>query len=144
MDLARELLCHCIGGIAVSRHKLLAPNDPYSTVENLERDSHVILGSNPHDTEINKNLYNSDELFVDYHIATILFTTQPFEDLLLISKKNFAAYFGPVFSTHAMLSVTNDINPNFSGWDMIKNNIFGAGGPYYNQYYFQRGLIKVR
>nr|CAG8485390.1 4224_t:CDS:2 [Entrophospora candida] len=118
MDLARELLCHCIGGIAVSRHKLLAPNDPYSTVENLERDSHVILGSNPHDT--------------------------PFEDLLLISKKNFAAYFGPVFSTHAMLSVTNDINPNFSGWDMIKNNIFGAGGPYYNQYYFQRGLIKVR
>ncbi|CAH1765565.1 2786_t:CDS:2 [Entrophospora sp. SA101] len=36
MDLARDLLCHCIGGIAVSRHKLLVPNDPSSTVENLE------------------------------------------------------------------------------------------------------------
>ncbi|CAJ0927373.1 21204_t:CDS:2, partial [Entrophospora sp. SA101] len=88
--------------------------------------------------EINKNLeslYNSDGLFADYHIVTILFTTQPFdgdvadldEDFLLISKENFAAYFGPVFSTRAMLSITNDINPNFSGWDMIKNNIPGAG-----------------
>nr|CAG8529578.1 7276_t:CDS:1 [Entrophospora candida] len=80
--------------------------------------------------EINKNLeslYNSDGLFADYHIVTILFTTQPFdgdvanldEDFLLISKENFAAYFGPVFSTHTMLSITNDINPNLSwlGYD---------------------------
>ncbi|CAJ0838366.1 11318_t:CDS:1 [Entrophospora sp. SA101] len=306
MNLAQELLYHCIDGIADSRHKSLVLNDPSSTVENLERDAHVILSSNPHDIVtlyikmpifflslyndvlkileptilektlismnqniswnewekfvayyitfhtnlltrrnyqtitlrdlhnnaygtqktlgivvklkelsviqahgqfpcenlvdknrkhidwmkgdhliingtsakfadsfvvrdilgcnkylleafqnklsinaqqctikdfhkgINKNLeslYNSDGLFADYHIVTILFTTQPFdgdvadldEDFLLISKENFAAYFGPVFSTRAMLSITNDINPNFSGWDMIKNNIPGAG-----------------
>ena len=56
--------------------------------------------------EISKNLCNSNGLFADYHIVTTIFTTQPFENFLLVLKENFATYFGPVFSIHAMLAIT--------------------------------------
>ncbi|CAG8812703.1 10508_t:CDS:2, partial [Gigaspora rosea] len=76
------------------------------------------------------------------------------DNCLLVAKENFGKYFGPVFSSRATFSLTEDINPNFSEPKRMASIIPGVGDniardivlkrPYYNEeeFYAKHPRIK--
>ncbi|RGB42311.1 hypothetical protein C1646_662393 [Rhizophagus diaphanus] len=97
----------------------------YYTAKDLNNEHHI-LGS----ASATKKLWNI--LSKCQHI-TIAFMIQPCgdpistPDCLVIMKSNFKKYFGPIFASRAMFSMTKDINPNFSDISWMINEISGIG-----------------
>ncbi|CAG8476378.1 14477_t:CDS:2 [Dentiscutata erythropus] len=114
-----------------------------------------------------KNIENvlrskSPDGLLQYTPIIIFYTTQPYsgdpselpDRCLLIAKGNFSTYFGPVFSSHAMFSLTRDINPNFSDPERMGSIIFDVNDqtaqdivskrPYHNEeeFYTKHPRIK--
>ncbi|CAB5384651.1 unnamed protein product [Rhizophagus irregularis] len=89
----------------------------------------------------NKNAYNyvKDDKLREFlegaHIVTVIFTSRPFEgnpedlpdDCLIISKKNFGKYFGPLFASRLTFDIINDLNINSAEPKRIANVIKGVG-----------------
>ena len=79
-------------------------------------------------TKLNKNDLH---LLSRYYHITIIFTTQSYEstvsqeNCLVIVSCNFEEFFGLVFASRAIFSLTKDINPNFSEPARMKNFLFG-------------------
>ncbi|CAG8508052.1 3412_t:CDS:2 [Ambispora gerdemannii] len=74
--------------------------------------------------------------FPDNYVPVMLFfATQPYGDdlselpdnCLLITKKNFEKYFGPVFSSRATFFLTQHINPNFAEPKGMCKTLDGVG-----------------
>ncbi|CAJ0626506.1 16527_t:CDS:2 [Entrophospora sp. SA101] len=72
----------------------------------------------------------------DYHIITIIFTSQHFNkedvkklpnDCLIIARDNFEQCFGPVFSSRLAFNIMGKLNLNFAKPQQISNLIKGIG-----------------
>jgi hypothetical protein len=101
--------------------------DAYYTAKDLNNEHRKNLLSSASTTKKLRNILSKCQ-----HI-TIAFMIQPLEkkilkpDCLIIIKSNFKEYFGPIFASRATFYMTRDINPNFSDFSCMINQIPGVG-----------------
>ncbi|CAB4420607.1 unnamed protein product [Rhizophagus irregularis] len=94
-------------------------------------------------TECNKNKnaykdvedYDLRKFLEESRIVTVIFTSRPFkgnpndlpDDCLIIAKRNFSQYFGPLFASRLSFDIVNHLNINSSEPKQIAERIDGVG-----------------